>query len=403
MPRRTNDHPSGNVLIVDDRPENIELLRRILQADDHIVHTAMSGQAALDLTQTITPDVILLDIQMPEMDGFEVCRRLKATASTCHIPIIFISALSETDDIVHGLRLGAVDYVTKPFRIEEVRARVESQIALVRQYQEIEHLHMQERRRLEMLDRMKTEFIQMATHDLKNPLGVIQGYAYLLEDVVAVAPEHATLFTEALNGIEHSVTKMKALVTGILELAHIQSGIDLAMERVSIAKFLTQALTGFDLLAKQQGVTLTVTLPPADMEWSVDPSRMARVIDNLVSNAIKYTPAEGRVEVTVEVTAHHIIVRVADTGLGIPAKDLPRLFEAFFRVSAPSHSDITGTGLGLSVVKTIIEQHQGEIAVESELGAGSVFSICLPRPATEHTTGDPDQVEEELSVVQLAV
>ncbi len=402
MPQRIHERLTGTVLIVDDRPENVELLRRILQANNHTLYTAMGGQEALDLVPTAKPDVILLDIQMPEMDGFEVCRRLKATNDTCNIPIIFISALNDPDAIVQGLRLGAVDYVTKPFQIEEVHARVENQIAIVQQCQEIERLHAQERHRLEMLDQMKNEFIQMATHDLKNPLGVIQGYAHLLEDAVSVPSEHARLYTEALAGIEHSVEKMKTLVTDILDLAQVQASPDLELVWTPVAEFVTQALTGFAMLAQQKGVTLSVTLPPDDAHWIIDSPRMARVVDNLVSNAIKYTPAGGRVEVTVEITQHHIILRVEDTGLGIPAEDLPRLFEAFFRVSAPAHRDIKGTGLGLSVVKTIIEQHQGKIAVESELGVGSVFSVFLPHQIAGHAVDNPTLADEGQPLMQLA-
>lgn len=400
---QADEDQTGIILIVDDHLENVNLLTRILNARGHISHTAMNGQEALDFVSAVKPDVILLDIHMPEMDGYEVCRQLKTAETTCDIPIIFVSAISDTDGIVQGLRLGAVDYVTKPFQIEEVCARVENQIAVVRQRQEIERLRAQERRNFEMLNQMKDKFLQMITHDLKNPLGVIQGYAHLLEDAVSVSPEHARFYNEALAGIEHSVEKMKALVTDILDLAHIQSGADLELVQTPVAEFLTRTLRNFAFLAQQKDVTLSVTLPPDDVCWYIDPPRMARVVDNLVSNAIKYTPAGGQVEVAVEVAAQHIILHVEDNGLGIPAEDLPRLFDAFFRVYTPTHRDVEGTGLGLSVVKAIVEQHKGEIAVNSELGAGSTFSVVLPYHHEDLSTNDIRPVAVEQPSMRLAV
>ncbi len=381
MQPNNDNPPPETILVVDDWPQNVQLLCRILHAEGYTLQTATSGLEALESMRVTQPDLILLDIQMPDMDGFEVFQRLKEDADVCGIPVIFISALKDTDYIVQGLRMGAADYVTKPFQIEEVRARVENQLGLVRQRREIERLHNLERRHYEMLIWMKTEFIQMATHDLKNPLGVIHGYMHLLKEHVSVSPEYTRIYTEAMTGIEHSVAKMKTLVTDMLDLAQAQMGISLDLIQTPVAEFLSVALDGFTVLAQQKGVTLNVTLPPNEVQWSVAPKRMTRVVDNLVSNAIKYTPVGGHIDVTVELTAHDIVLQVADTGLGIPEDDLPRLFDAFFRVKTLDHSTIEGTGLGLSVVKTIVEQHQGRITVESELGTGSIFSVILPYQA----------------------
>jgi two-component system sensor histidine kinase/response regulator len=366
------------ILIVDDAPNNVRLLTRILESVDYPVVIAQDGYEALEQVATHHPSLILLDIQMPGMDGFEVCQRLKADPCTSDIPIIFISALTDIDDIVHALSIGGSDYVTKPFKLKEVLARVENQLTVVRQHRQIAMLREQDRRHFEALDKMKTEFVQMATHDLKNPLGVILGFAEILRDL-PVEPTNAGIFAEGLTAIEESVDKMRSLVADMLELAQIQTGVDLTLSPASLAAFLEEALRGFDLLAGQQQIELVFRKPPQDIQIAIDKKRMVRVIDNLVSNAIKYTPQQGRVSVEAEINEDEVIIRVSDNGLGIPPESIPRLFDAFYRVKTREHSEIEGTGLGLSVVKTIVDQHDGEIAVESTLGQGSVFSICLPR------------------------
>jgi two-component system, sensor histidine kinase and response regulator len=184
-------HLSGNILVVDDTPENLELLMSLLGERGYTVRPAVNGELALKSAQSNPPDIILLDIRMPEMDGYEVCRQLKAGTTTRNIPVIFLSALDETLDKIKAFEVGGVDYVTKPFQSEEVIARVETQLELYRQRREIEALREKEKRHSEERNKLKDQFVQMVSHDLKNPLSVIVTYLGLLKRTSAINDQKA--------------------------------------------------------------------------------------------------------------------------------------------------------------------------------------------------------------------
>lgn len=373
-----NRTPKRRILMVDDAPSNLRLLADLLGSHGYEVAEAPSGPVALKMVQANPPNLILLDIFMPGMDGYQVCQQLKADESTREIPVIFISALSDTDNIVKGFEVGGVDYIIKPFKFREVLARVENHLLLVQQRKEIETLRQQDRQSFEALNRMKDEFIRMATHDLRNPLNVILGYTSVLGRLEIVETQQK-LRDESLQAIQHNVQKMRGLVTDILDVAQVETGTGLTFAPLSLKAFLEKSLADFYVVAQQKQITLRFVPPESDAEVSVDGHYMARVVDNLVSNAIKYTPSSGTVTVTACLEGEYAVIRIADTGIGIAQDDLPHLFDAFYRVSHVQHEDIEGSGLGLSIVKTIVEKHGGQIAVESEPGKGSTFSIRLPK------------------------
>jgi two-component system, sensor histidine kinase and response regulator len=366
------------VLIVDDVPANVSLLSRILTASGYAVDTASNGAMALEMVQTTWPDLILLDIQMPEMDGYEVCEKLKADELTQQIPIIFISAMNDTDGIVRALNSGGVDYVTKPFKVKEVAARVQSQLLVVTQRRQIEALREQDRQHFESLDQMRNQFVQMAAHDLKNPLTIILGYAELLRDL-RVDDDQRGFLHQSLGAILGGVEKMQLLIADMLDLAKLQTGVGLLLAPVPLAPFLEQCLKNFELLAQNKQITLSLRPPSDRTTLLMDAARLERAVDNLLSNAIKYTRAGGTVTVAAWSDPDYAEIQVADTGLGIPAQDLPHIFEVFFRVQSAEHLKVEGTGIGLPVVKSIVEQHHGQIFVESTPGQGSTFTIRLPR------------------------
>lgn len=368
---------SGTILAVDDVPANLELLSRMLIKRGYRVRSAINGSMALKSASLTPPDLVLLDINMPEMDGYQVCQQLKDDERTRHIPVIFVSAMNETMDKVKAFETGGVDYITKPFQFEEVVARVETHLSLFRQKQEIELLRSREREHFEELNAVKDQFVRMVSHDLKNPLNNVIGFAYMLEQrPTKISPDDVMLFAQQ---IQQSAQKMLRLITELLDLSKIESGAALALQPVVLADLLDKHAADIVPSAQRKGISISY-MPPPPITLSLDTVRFGQVIDNLLSNAVKYTPEGGQIELLAQVTASEVIIQIADNGLGIPENDIPHLFDKFYRVRTEQHMAAEGTGLGLSIVRAIVEQHGGRIWVESELGVGSMFSIGLPCP-----------------------
>ncbi|MBN1564229.1 MAG: hybrid sensor histidine kinase/response regulator [Anaerolineae bacterium] len=367
----------AKILMVDDVPSNLIALSDMMTTFGYGVEKARDGRSTLEAVKANPPDLILLDINMPDMNGYEVCEKLKADPATRDIPVIFISALSETENIVRGFEIGGVDYITKPFQYREVVARVQNQLMLVYQRRQIEALRAQDRQYFESLNRMKDQFIRMATHDLRNPLNVILGYTHVL-DRLEVAESDKPLLNQSVENIRDSVDKMRTLVTDMLDLAQLETGSHLSLSAVVLNDFLQKCLTSFHVLASQEQIELVYEAPPGDACITIDESYMARVVDNLVANAIKYSPPKSKVTVRAWIKGGCTSIEVQDTGIGIPKADLPHLFDAFYRVQNAGSEQVEGSGLGLSIVKTIVEQHGGQITVQSKTGQGSTFRVVLP-------------------------
>jgi two-component system sensor histidine kinase/response regulator len=353
------------ILVVDDTQTNREIMARILARKKYENKLVASGEEALATIAERLPDLILLDISMPGLNGYQVCERLKADERTRNIPVVFISAHDETEDKVRAFHVGGVDYITKPFKIEEVLARVETQVVLAGQ-----------RKAIFELNEIKDQLLRTVSHDLKNPLHVIMGYASLLMDggYVSSAEDVGNMSKAIYNSAE----RMYTLVTNLLELSQIEDGAGLQIMPLSLTQLCTDMMPEFEVTAQAKKQTLKVNMPETEIIVNADMMRLGQVLSNLVSNAIKYTPVHGNVSLTLQPEGQMVNVCVQDDGLGIPPDDIPQLFHKFFRVNTSEHRTVEGTGLGLSIVKAIIEQHHGKIWVESELNKGSKFTFSLP-------------------------
>ncbi|MFN7209196.1 MAG: response regulator [Aggregatilineales bacterium] len=367
--------PSGTILVVDDIARNRSLLEAVLSHEGYVVLQAENGLGALAILERESPDLVLLDVQMPHMDGFETCRRIKADPRTCNIPVIFISVSDEARDKVYAFTVGAVDYVTKPLPPREVVARVNTHVSLYRQQRELEALRAAQIDHLKIVDEIKTRFIRAVSHDLKNPLGLILSATDMLRET-GLSDEQ----TQLISIVERKAHFMLAIISDLLDLAHLTAEEAPNYATTSLRALAQEALVGFDLQAESKQLAFSVSLPEEDALVEVDRHAVSRMIGNLVSNAIKYTP-QGGVEVRVETAPETFSVIVRDSGLGIPPEALPHIFDKFYRIPLPAYRQEDGTGLGLAIVKAIVDQHHGSVDVKTTVGAGSTFTVTLPRRA----------------------
>ncbi len=376
------DQPKADILIVDDTFANLQLLSSMLTTQGYKVRPANSGPVGLNAARNAKPDLILLDVKMPGMNGYEVCELLKADEGLCDIPVIFVSALDTAIDKVRAFDVGAVDYVTKPLQVEEVVARVNTQLTLYRQRQELERqrdeimdLRQRERTHYEELSRLKDEFVQAVSHDLKNPVHTIINFVYMLERNGTIAdPDEA----EILQQIRSAAQRMNDLIMDLLDLSRLEAGKALTLHNLSLNDFLRFRLSEFQISLPRHDLTFTFMSEDEKIFIMMDPMHMGQVVTNVLSNAAKYTPSEGNIAVSLRRQGDEALVTISDNGLGIPKDDVPHLFERFYRVKAHRHIKQEGTGLGLAIVKAIVEQHSGHIWVESQLGQGTDVHIALP-------------------------
>lgn len=359
------------ILVVDDTPENLDILVGILK-EDYRLKLATDGQSALELAAAAPPDLFLLDIMMPEMDGFEVCRRLKAEPRLGDVPVIFVSALGDLESKVRAFTGGGVDYVTKPFQPDEVKARVVTHLELQRQRRELAESY----ERLRGLEKLRDDLVHMIVHDMRSPLMGVNGMLGILNDELrdTLSAEQANDFQEALTA-GHSLQEM---ISSLLDISRMESG-ELPLDKVEcdLRTVVADALTSLVALVKQCQVTFDEPEDPCVA--GVDPEIIRRVVANLVANAIKFTPRNGEVRIGLESTDAAVRLTVTDTGPGIPPGYQTRIFEKFGQVASRQEGKKYSTGLGLTFCKLAVEAHGGEIGVDSEVRKGSTFWFVVPR------------------------
>jgi len=361
-----------NVFLVDDTPENLGLLSGILRGAGYSVRMADNGRRALAMVEALLPELVMLDITMPEMDGYEVCRELKERTATAGIPVIFISALSEPLDKVKAFKTGGVDYVTKPFDADEVLARVETQLRLDRLRREMEAKN----RELARLGELKNRFIGIAAHDLRTPLTAVIGYSEVLLDQGAGGRDR-----EMLKRIQRAGEFMLRLVNDLLDLSAIEAGsIRLDLAPTDLLALSRSSVELHATLAAPKRIAVEL-LADGPLFARVDEVKLEQVLSNLVGNAVKFSAPGTRVLVSLRRDGALARFAVEDQGPGIPAGELERMFEPFQTTSVKSTAGEKSTGLGLAIVKKIVTAHGGAIRAESEVGRGTTFHFALPLEA----------------------
>jgi two-component system sensor histidine kinase/response regulator len=369
---RDKNHPDKpDILVVDDTPQNLRLLTDMLQQKGYKVRPVPGGELALRAAETRPPDLVLLDVRMPDIDGYEVCRRLKSNPALAEVPVIFISALNETVDKLEGFRAGGVDYVTKPFQFEEVDARLRTHIELRRHRKTVQNNY----ERLKELEELRDNLVKMVVHDMRSPLGGLMGFLDLFSH--ELDPHMNEEQKRYLGACVDTANALNRMIEALLDVSRLESGrMPLAPARHDLVPIAHKALRSLGGLCS--GRALDVACDGA-VEAYCDADVVERIMANLVGNALKFTPSRGgKVTVRIEKRDAHARCEVADNGPGIPKTDRERIFEKFAQAGMRLEGHKHSTGLGLTFCKLAVEAQDGTMGVDSEPGRGSTFWFTLP-------------------------
>jgi two-component system sensor histidine kinase/response regulator len=371
-PFPTQTPPRSRVLVVDDIPKNLQVVGTMLRNAGYAIMPASSGAEALEGVRVQVPDLILLDLMMPEMDGLEVCRRLKADPLTQAVPVIFLTASNEMEHLVQGFDVGAVDYVTKPFNPPELLARVRTHLELKHARDTIVRYGQE----LSRLNEEKNEFMGIAAHDLRNPLGAIKGYAEMMREEPSMDQRERD---ELLGRIHDATTRMADMVQNLLDANRIERGeMLLNLTSTRLGPILGSVIEAQLPRASGKRQAIHLESDPSASAVLVDTNVTVQVLENLVSNAVKYSPPGRDIFVRLKPHVHGARVEVQDEGPGLSAEDQKKLFGRFARLSAKPTGGEHSTGLGLSIVKKMVEAMNGKVWCESEPGKGATFIVEFP-------------------------
>ena len=367
---------SDTILIVDDQEQNLKVVGTVLTMTGYEVIPASSGAQAMRRLDAHVPDLILLDVLMPEMDGLEVCRQIKARPELAEIPIIFLSAADDKNLIVQALETGGVDYVTKPFNKAELLTRVRAHLALKHARDQLRHLAED-----------KDELLGILAHDLKNHLAGMRMSAGLLQSREGELPE------KCVQMVENIVNSTDSMIAFVREFLANQSAerLQLRSEPVDLGMVIKGSVARHDAMAASKNITMKLELAAEPVVAQADGEAVMRVLDNLVSNALKFTPLGGSVLLsTANEPGPWVQMIVHDDGPGFSPQDEDKMFRRYARLSARPTGGEPSTGLGLSIVKRLIEGMKGMVSLNKAVDKGSCFVIKLP--VASETTGARGEV-----------
>ncbi|MGR3319923.1 MAG: hybrid sensor histidine kinase/response regulator [Candidatus Anammoxibacter sp.] len=371
----------ANILIVDDNEKNRNLLNKMILALGHIPVMANNGLSALSQLKDKPIDVVLLDILMPEMDGYEVLDRIKNNPDLSEIPVIMISAVDEIDSVVRCIGQGAIDYLVKPFNSTLLETRIESCLDKKRlrdrekqMYAELKELHEELKTNYEALkkaEQARDAMSHMIIHDLRNPLTTIQGFTQIIQH----SKDEKTI-TGYIPRILGAATNMSILIKSILDISRLEAEkMPVSLVSLNMIQLINDIYEQFIPQADEQGIQLSVESSSSEIIAIADKELTSRILQNLINNGLKHTKDHVKISVTLE--DNNVGIAVTDNGPGIPEKYKDKIFDKYFQIEAGNDRKKYGVGLGLAFCKMAIEAQGGSIRVESEEGKGSSFKIKL--------------------------
>jgi two-component system sensor histidine kinase/response regulator len=420
---------SYNILIVEDSLTQGEHLKYILESNEYGAKMARNGFEALEMVGESIPDLIISDVMMPGMNGFELCQAIKSNPLHAKIPFILLTSLADPKDIITGLESGADNFIPKPFKEDFLLSQIEYVLVnkdmrekshidagmeiffngdkysissnrvqivdlllstyqnavsksneLIEANKELSKLHddlSAKNKQLEIANKEKNHFIGIVAHDLRNPLGNIISFADIVKEEIGERVDENTI--KSLEIISQQATHLLTLVTELLGLCEIESGTITANKKmVSISNLIDHSIMTNQFLANKKHITIRKSLPSRDISIMIDQNKIEQVFNNLLSNAIKFSGQDTSVTVSLSEQPKGILIAVEDQGQGIPIKEQDLLFKPFSKTSVKGTMGEPSTGLGLFAVKKILDAHMGKIWVDSQQGTGSVFYFSLP-------------------------
>ncbi|SOC47307.1 signal transduction histidine kinase [Rhizobium subbaraonis] len=388
-------NPAVKFLLVDDLPENLLSLEALLQRDDRVLLKARSGNEALELLLHHDVALALIDVQMPGLNGFELAELMRGNERTRRVPIIFVTAGTHTAERrFQGYEAGAVDFIQKPIEPDALRSKAEVFAELYRQRKKLAEqrdLLEDQTRALQLADQRKNEFIGILVHELRNPLAALNGGLKLLSR----QPDKAK--TEQIHGLMHEqMDHIIRLVDDLLDVSRITQGkINLSKSEFELKEAISTALEMTRPTVEEKRHALTLSAPEQPCMILADKVRLTQCVSNLVNNAAKYTPHEGRIQITLEQHPAGYQITVTDNGLGLTKESSEAIFKLFEQVEEHRDHAHGGLGIGLALVKQLIELHGGSVSVSSDgPGQGSTFKLYLPK-VTEAPAWAPAAPEDD--------
>jgi light-regulated signal transduction histidine kinase (bacteriophytochrome) len=366
----------SKILIIDDTPDNLRLLSTTLSEEGYDVRCAINGKLALMAIKNELPDLILLDIKMPDMDGYTVCHQLKLQPETTEIPVIFLSALDDVFDKVKAFNTGGIDYITKPFQVEEVLVRVKNQLTIFRLKQQLQYKNKQLQQLNQELIRSNQDLEQFAyvvSHDLQQPLQSITGFAEIilsLKDQINLEQEADEFITPILE----EGMRMQAFIQSLLNYSRVGLH-QKEFSSVDCNLMVAETLLKLRQTIQESGAIVTYSNLPV---IHADSIQIGQLFQNLISNSIKYCHPHRLVKINIfaEELLEEYQFCIEDNGIGIEAQFYEKIFQVFQRLSSEQKGD--GHGIGLATCKKIIERHQGRIWLESQVDIGTTFYFTIP-------------------------
>jgi two-component system sensor histidine kinase/response regulator len=358
------------VLVVDDEPKNVQLLTDLLESRNYAVCPAADGEQALALARDRLPDVVLLDVMMPRLNGFEVCRRLKSEHKTAIIPVLLVTSLDARQDRLAGIDAGANDFITKPIDSADLILRVRNAAVTKRLHDQVAT----QLRQLQELETARDTLTHMIVHDLRSPLTGLQGYL----DLIRLDARGNAEILDYASEAQLIVSRLTEMISQVLDVSRMESGqMPLSLQETDLAALLPAA--GASLGPPPNGIALGYDIPESPVAMACDPDLISRVVVNLVGNAFKFTPREGQVRVGLINEADRVRITVTDNGPGIPPEFRGKIFEKFGQAPLGQASGSRSSGIGLTFCKLAVEAHRGRIGLESAEGGGARFWFELFR------------------------